>query len=708
MDNKKNTEELITQTFLDSQIKQILDTLLSFYDLNLDLEGILHDIPLKQNESNLSCISRFLESIGFEARLEKVKLLNISNIKIPALVEIDDKSIALVMSKDIFGSERYVFASNENQEDTLINNPYNGNVLYIVPISDDISSYASHMKRRKPLDWFWKPIAKHWGSYYEIIFCSLFINLLVLAIPLFSLNVYDRVIINFAEETLAVLTIGVLFALIFDFIFKTIRAYILEKLTEKLGNEYDFKLMEKLLCTKVSELKLSIGEQANMFRELHSVREFFAGRLVPTLVDLPFIVLFLFIIYLLSPILVSVPIIIIIIIIISNLLVHIPIGRITEDYFAAIQSKSNLLIETLVGMQALKMFGANSNRLFQWDISISKASRASRYNNFIIAFISNFTFTASQICHVFVIFFGVYQIQEGNLTIGGLITCTILSARAIGPVMNFSSLLARLKQSNDILRAIDVFFSLDSNNSKNIHKSTKGPFIGEIQIKDISYKYETQQSHALHKLNLSISSRQHIGLIGKTAAGKSTLAKVIAGLIEPTEGELTLDGFNYKVIPNTELRRSISYAPQDSLFFQGSILYNITLGRDNIDKNDIEEAVFMSGLDVVMNNTSQGLDMEVGEQGVRLSGGQRQAISIARAIVMKPQILVFDEPTTGMDSALEYHVKTKLKDYIKNKTFIMITHRTSLLSLVDRLILLDSGRLIADGDRDEILKKISG
>jgi ATP-binding cassette subfamily C protein LapB len=244
--------------------------------------------------------------------------------------------------------------------------------------------------------------------------------------------------------------------------------------------------------------------------------------------------------------------------------------------------------------------------------------------------------------------------------------------------------------------------------AKDAKKSPKGPFKGRVSITQASYQYPKQNRPALNNINLVIEPGQHTGLIGKTAAGKTTLAKVVAGLIRPETGDVKLDEYDYDSIPYTELRRTIAFAPQDSFFFRGSVLYNITLGRDDLDKSAIEEAIAVSGLDQVIQQSGEGLDMDVGEQGCRLSGGQKQAITLARAIVRRPQILIFDEPTTGMDSMLESHVQARLKHYIKDKTFIMITHRTGLLSLVDRLVLLDSGKIIADGPKNDILKKLSG
>lgn len=703
--SEENTENIWNNTKQNSIA--VLQPLLQFYSLDIDLAALISEIPIKEKESGLGFIHRFLDSLAFKSKLRRVKNFNLTKAKQPVIAIMDDGHMVLIMPENLSETEDAVFTSDETVDDSFKQTKYSGEILEITAENVGGLSYTEHLKRGHKLDWFWLPIVQYWNSYKEIMLASFFINLLVLAIPLYSLNVYDRVIITFSEETLSVMTIGVLIALTFDFFFKTVRSYILEHLAENLGNTFDYKLMERL--TKIRDLKndLAIGAQANMFRELQGIREFYATRLVPTLVDFPFILLFLFVINLIAPTLVIIPVITIAIIIACNLLVHIPISRITGTYLNTMQKKMGFLIESLSGLETLKMFNARNHRLFHWDNAVANSAHTARINNILISVTSNLTFTLSQFCHVAVLFFGVYQVQEGLLTVGGLITCSIISARAIGPAMNLASLLARLKQSQDVLKTIDTFFQMPYIDSEEKRKAPKGPFKGAIKIQNISYKYTGQEKPALNKVNLDIEAGKRIGIIGKTAAGKSTLAKITGGIMRPDDGLIQLDGYDYSAIPNSELRNTVAFVPQDSFFFQGPILYNITLGRENISDDDLKTAIEVSGLGLVLNQSGQGLDMNIEENGKNLSGGQKQAISLARAIIRHPRILIFDEPTTGMDSMLEHHVQKHLKDYIKDKTFIMITHRTSLLSLVDELVFVDSGIISAHGPKQEILAKLS-
>lgn len=708
-DNSPVESSTSDQATIKAQICGILAPFLQFYDRQIDLRGLVGDMPIKDGEAESEYFNRVLDRLGYAAQTHNVADVDLSTVDRPHFVPLGgDQGYALVMPAKSYGRDHFVIHPSKAVQTQLQDTPYSGDLIAIDEQTESLGDYMAHMKTGHSLDWFWQPLVRYRDQYYEIITASVFINLLVLALPLFSLNIYDRVAVNLVEETLYVLTIGIALALVFDFVFKNIRTYILERLAEKLGKEFDYKLMERLMNIRSADATTSVGEQANMFRELQSIREFYASKLVPTLVDLPFIILFILIIAGIGGVVAWVPTATIAIIIIVNLSAHFPISRVMEQYFAAIQKKSGYLIETLNGMPALRMFNAHSNRLFHWDQIDANAARVTRHNSILLAALSNFTFLMSQLCHILIIFFGIFLIHKGELTVGGLITCTIISGRAIAPAMNLSSLISRMKQSEDVLKAIDKFFQLPHFDEDSLTKAPKGPFQGHIDIRDISYTYPGQSRPAISNVKLSIPPGTHIGIIGQSAAGKSTLAKCVSDILSPQDGDIAIDGIRLIDIPHTELCRTIAYAPQESHFFRGTVMHNITLGRSDISPEALERAIFVSGLDMVLRANGQGMDTEVGENGCNLSGGQQQALSLARALARDPKILIFDEPTTGMDTMLEAHVQKELKAFIKDRTFIMITHRTSLLSLVDRLALLERGQLALDGTRDVVLNKLAG
>ncbi len=688
-----------------------LKTVLEFYNIQIDISGVMTTLPYKNvNDAEpIDMAINLLDAAGLKAEKTILNRADFEKTDTVNILLLSDGVICILYPqkthKNMAYTSKFGNCKVKDLDDKLIN--YTGEAIKISPPPVTTNSDTEHMYQGHVMDWFWRPIFSNWGVYSEIFVCTIFINLFVLALPLFTMNVYDRVVANFVESTLIVLTIGVTLALFFDFIFKTMRAYLLERVATKIGIEYDFKLMNRLLNIHSNNMPMSVGERANIFRELQAIRDFYAIRLAPTVIDLPFFILFIFVIYLISPILAIIPVIGSAIMLLVNFLIQIPIERITKDFFSSMQVKTTTLIETLSGTEAVHLFNSVGARLFKWNIVSADAANCSRYNNTLISIASNLSFFISQLTYVAIIFFGIYQISAGSLTIGGLIACSILSSRAIAPVMNLSNLIARSKQSKDLLCTIDKIFQLPYENNIENSKAPKGPFKGDLTIKNLYFQYTGENKLALNNVSLTIKAGERVGLVGKSGAGKSTLAKIITQQLQAQKGNILLDTYDYSNISPIELRQTLGVVPQDTIFFSATIKENIILGNLDVDEDSINNAIKISGLDIVMEQTGYGLDMEVGENGSKLSGGQKQAIAIARALVHNPKILVFDEPTTGMDNILEDRLRCELNKYLQNRSFVMVTHRTTLLPLVDRLIVMDGGRIVADGSRDEIIKKIT-
>jgi len=704
---------IVSQGETINAFEECLRVLVSFYSIHVDIEGLKVELPRQPGPLTLEDLPFFAEKLNLTIQTEDALFSEVKKSDIPVILLMADNDSPCIMfpqkthQGQVFRPGTELSSGYYHDDLGELEKNYSGKAIFIQPSRIEVEAETEHMKQGHALDWFWKPIISNWSFYIEIILCSIFINLFVVALPFFTLNVYDSVIPNFAEATLYVLVYGVCIALVFDFLFKTIRTYILEKVAARTGVGFDSTLMERLMLIENEHMTLSVGERTNIFRELQGIRDFYATRLAPTIVDLPFFVLFLFIIYMISPQLVFIPLIGSVIIIIINLFMQVPINRSTEQYFSSMQKKSTILVETLAGMQTFKLFNAMGSRLFKWNKAAGDVAEATRRNQFILVTLNNFTVMIMHMVHVFVIFAGVYQIEQGNLTIGGLIACTILSGRAIAPIMSVSSVVGKLKQSNDILKSIDHLFELPHEAQDAVKKSTKGPLAGGLEIQNIGYQYPGQMRPALNNISIKTKPGERIGLIGRTGAGKSTLMHLLTGSLHGYTGNVFVDDYGIEAIPSAELRRTIGVVPQNAFFISGTVRDNVLLGREDVSDRIFQQAVELSGLDLVIQQTGYGFDTEVGENGVKLSGGQKQAISLARAILRDPKILLFDEPTTGMDYVLEQHLKVKMQDFLKDRTFIMVTHRTSLLSLVDRLILLDNGRVIADGPRDDVLKKLS-
>ncbi len=703
--NTEKANEVNRRCLIDN-----MNAVLQFYDIHADFTGILQEQPIAPDTITKKDIPRLCEKSGLIARVKNIEFAKLTAIAAPSIIILNSGESCVCLPNAEGTTGQFIFPDSFEGERNLqyLAQNYSGQSYSIIPQGQSSKLDLADIHAAHSLDWFWSPIFSFWDRYAEVVLCSVFINLFALAIPLYTMNIYDRVVINFVEDTLIVLTSGVITALVLDFLFKTLRAYIIERVALKVSTDYDMKLMERFLHIKDVDLQLNTGEKSNLFREMQGVRDLYASRLVPTAVDIPFMLMFIWVIYVISPTLAIIPVVIAAIVLVFSYFAQSFVARYTTHNFQTSQQKTGTLIEMLGGLPTIKMLGGTGHKLFQWKQATTAAAVASAHNSMVLTAVSNLSVLITQIGQVFVVFTGAYLISQGDLTVGGLVASSIIYGRAIASVISLNNVLSRLKQSNNVLQTIDKVFAIPHEDaSATDAKSAKGPYSGKIEIKDLSFQYPQQSRPALYKVNLDIPAGERIGLLGKTGAGKSTLVQIITGQITPLEGNIFLDNYVYSSLAPTDLRRAIGYVPQDPYFFSGSIKENILMGAHDISKEALENAIHMAGLDLVIQQTSEGLDMNVGERGKFLSGGQRQSIALARALVRTPDILVFDEPTNAMDNALEHRIKTALDEYIQNRTFILVTHRTTLLPLVSRLMLLDQGRVIADGAKDDILQKLN-
>lgn len=694
---------------VNTKLEECLQAALIYYGVHADIHGLKETYLHQPGSIELEELSLIASKIGFKLVSKEIALTEVWQIDAPIILLLKDDNYSVYLP-DKFGSAKiYKPGSGVHSDQAVIEEDYTGASIFVLPVSkeDDIEA-SKDSKPAHAIDWFWAPAKQFKSEYWEILLCSLFINIFALTMPLFSMNVYDRVVPNFAESTLIVLMIGVVAIFVFDFILRLIRSYILDNVAAKLGAQYDAQLMEQLYLIPPTQMRLTVGERANLFREIQGIRDFYAGKLAPALIDMPFFLLFLVAIYFISPMLALVPAVGAIILLLVNGSAWVLADRVAHQYFVAIQNTYSMLIEMLSGHETARMFSAVGNRLSRWRLNAKNAAQKSRRNAFVMGAISNFSTTAVYLVQVFVIFVGVYQIHAGNLTVGGLIAVSILAGRVMGPVMNLSSVVAKYKQSRDVLRSIDKIFKVPNDGDKIKIFAPKGPFKGSIELHNVSFQYEGQPRPALNQISLKINANEKVGLIGKSGAGKSTAANIMAGFLKVQNGNAFLDGFILDSISPAELRRTIGYVPQNPFFFSGTIRENLLLGRADISSQKLDEIISIAGLDLVMLQNGYGLDMEIGPDGRRLSTGQRQALSLARTLIREPQVLIMDEPTAGMDYALEERVRISLKSYLEKRTFIMVTHRTTLLPLVDRLVLLEQGRILADGPRDNVMQRLAG
>ena len=552
--------------------------------------------------------------------------------------------------------------------------------------------------------WFWNPVKTFWRSYIEIGFLTFFINIFALAVPLFTMSVYDRVVPNNAVETLFVLAFGVVIILLFDIYFKSVRNHIIEKVGKKLGVYLEEELMKRMLNLKSEYDNMLIGSKANLFRELSQIKDFFATKSILQIIDLPFFFMAVIVIFIISPAVAAVPLIVAIIIIIFNVIMQIPIANLSKKNIENIQSKNSYLVETLQGSEIIKLSNASSTKLFNWRSLVAVTDNIGHKIQSLNVFSMNLSQTVVQFVTMAVIVVGVFEIANKNLTVGGLIAVTILSSRAMVPVIQTSMMVIRLKEIKESLNNINEFWHLPLENEKDVEVGI-GKLKGDIEFSDVSFFYKNSKYASIMDCNIKIKAGEKVGIIGQTGAGKTTFLRLLTGLDTATNGSIYLDGHEISTLHPVEVRQNVGVMPQEPFLFSGSLKENIEISKP-ISKERMMALIKLTGLDELIKKSGQGDGLQVGERGSNLSVGQRHLVALARAILNDPPIMVLDEPTTGLDVGLEKTLIRHVKEMLEDKTLIVITHRFAALELVDRVIVLNNGKIVADGPKDKVLASL--
>jgi ATP-binding cassette subfamily C protein LapB len=368
--------------------------------------------------------------------------------------------------------------------------------------------------------------------------------------------------------------------------------------------------------------------------------------------------------------------------------------------------RQSSLIETLSGLDAVKVNNAESDRQYLWEQTIGTLGRLELRVKMLSSLAMNSTLMIQQLAGVVMIVAGVYLIMAGDLSMGGLIACYMLNGRALGPLTQLSGLFTRYQQARLTMNSVDQMMDLPQERQEGEQPLVRSKLQGSLELRQVNFTYPHQQTLALSEVNLIIRPGEKIGIIGRSGSGKSSLAKLIVGLYQADSGSLLVDGTDIRQLDVSELRHNIGYVPQDIQLFSGTLRDNLVSGARYVEDELVLQAAELSGVHEFARLHPQGYELQVGERGQNLSGGQRQNVALARALLLDPPILLLDEPTSSMDNPGEERLKERLTAMIANKTLLLVTHRASMLSLVDRLLIIDRGRVIADGPKDAVMEAL--
>lgn len=555
--------------------------------------------------------------------------------------------------------------------------------------------------------WFWSALSSNRWVYTQVVIAAALTNFLGLATSLFIMVVYDRVLPNEAIESLIALTIGVSIALVFDFAVKTLRQLFIERAGQEADLRMGRRIFDHVLNLQMSAKRGSTGGFANTLREFESLRDFFASASLVAVVDLPFILLFIGVIYLIGGPLFLVPLIAVPLVLLVGIAVQPFLKRLSGQAFEENRSKQGVLIEAVAGLETIKASGAAPMIRKRWEESVQQQSNVGRKGRGIQQFALNATALAQQAAQVSIVVYGVFLVGDGVISMGAMIACVILTGRALAPLAQLAQTMTRINQARTSYRALDQLMNMPSERPAGRHYLSRPALEGKIRLHDVSFRYPEQTTAALTAINLTIEPGEKVALLGRVGSGKSTLARLLLGIYPPEQGSVLVDDTDIRQIDPADLRHNIGSVLQEAWLFSGTVRQNIAIGAHHPSDEQILNAAKLAGAHDFIARHPNGYDMPIGERGEGLSGGQRQLICLARALLGAPPILLMDEPTSAMDIQTEKEVIARLKTASQSQTLIVVTHRTSLLELVDRVIILDQGQVIADGPKAKVMRPVA-
>ena len=690
---------------LDDPLLDSLLTLCQLHQKPASRAMLTSGLPLPGQRLSAELLPRAAARAGLQGRLLQRKLEQIPALAMPAMLLLREGRCAVLLGWESNGDARLLLSESDGGEvrvsRELLSEDYAGQAFFAQPQHKFDLQHGELIPRAK--SWFRDTLKRSRWLYIDAVAASLLINLIALAAPLFVMNVYDRVVPNQAAATLWVLAIGISGAYLFDLLLKTMRGLCLDLAGKKTDLIISATLFERIVGMSMKYRPARVGSFAQNIHEFQTLRDFLNSLTLTTLIDLPFTLLILLVIGIIGGPLVFVPLIAFPLAAGLGWLLQKPLVETMNRTMALAAERQSSLIETLASLDAVKVNNAESERQYLWEQTIGTLSRLELRVKLLSTLAMNITVLIQALAGVSMIIAGVYLIIAGDLSMGGLIACYMLNGRALGPLTQLSGLIQRYQQARLSMVTTNQMMELPQERNADERPLTRSQLRGGIEMRGLDFAYPNQQVAALHGINLQIRAGEKIGIIGRSGSGKSSLAKLIVGLHQPDNGNLLVDGADVRQLDISELRHNIGYVPQDISLFSGTLRDNLLSGARYIDDERVLEVAELTGVNEFVRLHPQGYELQVGERGHNLSGGQRQNVALARALLLDPPILLLDEPTSAMDNAGEERLKQRLQAIMGEKTLLLVTHRASMLSLVDRLVIIDKGRIIADGPKDVVM-----
>jgi ATP-binding cassette subfamily C protein LapB len=668
-------------------------------------------LPLVDGRLTLTLVERAASRAGMACKLQRRAMEAIDPALLPAILLLKGEQSCVLLGWNEDGTQARVLLPESGQgavnlSRAALEDRYTGLALFVRP-HFRFDARTPPVRPPRSSHWFWGALLEQRFVYRDVLWAALLINLFALVFPLFAMNVYDRVVPNQAVETLWALAIGVILVIGADLLMRSLRGRFIDEASARIDVQISATLMERVLGLRMEHRPESVGSLAANLRGFEQVRDFIASSTVTALIDLPFAILFIVLIAWISAWLVLPVLVAFAAVLLLAWRLQSRLHALAEQTYRASAMRNAMLVESLTGLETIKTQAAESVIQDRWERANAYLAGLNVRMRQLSASALHGTASVQQLVSVILILIGVYLIGERELTMGGLIACTMLASRALGPAGQIVGLLMQYQGARTALESLNKMMEQPVERPAGAHYVQRKAFKGEIEFRGVKFAYPNRQDNALDGVSFKIAAGDRVAMIGRVGSGKSTIEKLILGLYRPHEGAVLIDGIDVRQLDPADIRRNIAYVSQDVTLFYGTLRENITLGLPYADDSTLLAAAEVAGLLEFVNRHPLGFDMMVGERGESLSGGQRQAVGIARAVLHNSPVLLLDEPTSAMDFSSEAHINKQISRFAQDKTVLLVTHRTSLLSLVTRVIVVDAGKIVADGPRDRILEALS-
>lgn len=690
----------------------LLDCLLDvcrLHGLGASRASLSAGLPLQDGRLSLAMAERAAARAGMSAKLQRVPLEKIDRATLPVILILHDDQACVLLGWAEDGRARLLLPETGqgavNMKREMLQARYSGVALFARP-HFRFDQRSPEVRATRSGHWFWGAFAEQRNVYRDVLWAALLINLFALAFPLFTMNVYDRVVPNHAQETLWALGVGILVVITTDLVLRLLRSHFVDEASARIDLTISASLMERVLGMKLEHRPQSVGSFASNLRGFEQVRDFIASSTVTALIDLPFATVFLLVMAWIAPLLVLPVVTAFGIIFIMGWILQHRLHELSQATHQASALRNATLVETLTGIETIKTQAAESTIQSRWERTNaflvgmnvrmrSVSSGASYGTSWLMQFVS-----------LSMVVIGVYLISERQLTMGALIACNMLSSRALAPAGQIVGLMMQYQGARTALESLNQLMAKPVEREDGQSLVHRRELRGEIEFRNVRFKYPDRDDSVLEGVSFRIAPGDRVALIGRVGSGKTTLQKLIMGLYQPTDGAVLLDGIDLRQLDPADVRRNIGYVSQDVMLFYGTLRDNIKLGLPYADDSAMVAAAETAGLADFVNRHPRGYDMQVGERGDLLSGGQRQSVGLARAVLHNAPLLLLDEPTSAMDFSTEAQVTQRITGFAHNKTVVLVTHRTSMLAMVNRVIVVDGGKVVADGPRDRIMEAL--